>query len=345
MKKIITTLLLLVVCLHFTMAMGVLKYQVLRPATKPLPKDVKTMAFVYRNVHFPADSITKYYKLNDQLFLDTTTYTQKIVKAVYMGFRSEIAEAYPLDTIPLLVMDKKEEKTNARSIEPLRWEVIDEIGKKHRSDIIISLEDISVFNNYETWFDGAVYNGIADVTAYYEWTIYDPLTQAYIYKERKVDTLQSYEKSYDEDRLIRDKMPKRSQIMEVVGYTIGERLAHIIAPKWETIARYYYDRGNRELREASDKVQGQKWEDALKIWKQIAKEEVSRNGARAVFNMGVVYERQGALDKAIESVKKSKDIYKILDRYADEFEFANLYLEVLQERKAEVVKLDAQQIK
>lgn len=345
MKRIVVTFLILIACSYFLPAMGVLNYQILRPAEKPLPKDVKTMAFVYRNIHFPVDTITKYYKYNDQLFLDTTTYTQEITKAVYMGFRSKITEAYPLDTVPLITMDRKEQIVGGRNIEPLGWETINKIGKTYHSDIIVSLEDISIFNNYETWFDGAMYNGITDITAYYKWTVYDPLTQTYLYKEQKMDTLRSYEKSYYEDILVRDEMPKRSEIMETVGYTIGERLAHIIAPKWETVDRLYYDEGNRALREASDKIDEQKWEDALKIWGEIANEKISRNGARAVFNMSVVYERQGQLDKAIEAVKKSQELYKKVGRYTDELELANLYLEVLQERKIEVAKLDALQDK
>lgn len=342
MKKILTLTIIILSSCFTASASGILRYQVLKPASHPLPKDVRTLAFVFQNITFAADSITKRYTYNEEIFVDTTNYRRDIAEAAYMGFRSVMDEHYTLDTIPLIVLDEKQGNTD-RTIPPMSWTKVNELCKQNNSDILVSLDDIVIFNNYETWYDGAEHNGIADISSFHTWTIYDPLTESLLLHEKDLDSLQAHETDYSLDRLIKNKLPHRAEIMKVVAFSIGENLAKQLAPRWETIYREYYNGGNKEMREAAAKVREEKWEEALKIWAAMKMETADKYGARAAFNSAIIHERIGQIENALVDIQQSVNIYKTLNRYSKEKELAEVLQKVLGERKSEVAELKAQQ--
>ncbi len=320
---------------------GVLKYQVLKPAKTPLPQDVKTLAFVYRNIEFKADTITHFYRYNDETYVDTTNYAKKMAKAAYWGFRSVVEEHYSLDTIPMLILDKTQGNVN-REIPFLCWNKVNDICKKYNADVLVSLNDIVIFNNYATWYDGEEYNGVADISSFHSWTIYDPMTENHFLKETSLDTLQVHETSYYLQELLKEKLPHREEIMETVAFSIGESLGRKLVPSWETIYREYYDVGSREMREAGRKVKEEKWQDALKIWEKIQSENSAKLKARSAFNSAVVYERIGEITKALVAIQQSINIYKRLRDYEKEKSVAIFLQTILKNRKTEIEQLEEQ---
>lgn len=322
-------------------ASGILRYQILKPASNPLPKDVKTLVFVYRNIIFEADSITQFYKYNDETYADTINHKQNIIDAAYMGFRSSMEAHYPLDTIPLIVLEQTQGKAD-RSIPPLSWAEVNALCKQNNSDVLVALDDIVIFNNYETWHDGSEYNGVADISSFHTWTIYDPLTKTFLLHETELDSLQAHETAYDLEQLIRDRLPHRDEIMKVVAFSVGEKLAERLAPRWETIYREYYDRGSKAMRAAAEKVKEEKWEEALKIWRAVQIEATDKHKARAAFNSAIIHERMGKIDEALIAIQQSINIYRAVNKYRKEKELAEVLKKVLEERKIEVTQLKIQ---
>lgn len=342
MKKILTFLMLLIGTLAFST--GILKYQILKPAKNPLPEDVKTFAFLFRNITFKADSITKYYTYNEKTLVDTTNYRSKIAQAAYMGFRSVISKHYTLDTVPFLI--SPETQGNAKRIIPyLEWSKVDTICKKHNADLLVSLEDVSILNNYRTWYYDDLYNGIAEISSFHSWTIYDPLNKNFVFEETKLDTLETHETDYYLEHLIKEKMPHRDEIMEVVAFSTGENLAKKLVPNWQTVYREYYDGGNKYMREAARRVQAKKWKEALQLWEIVKKEAAEKHQARAAFNCAIVNERLGNISQALIDVQQSINLYKKIGRYADERKVAVSLQQILQKRQQEVALLKEQQTK
>lgn len=342
MKKIVFLIVLMLGVGCFAFAEGRLTYEVLKPASNPLPKDVKTLAFVYRNIKFDADSITHFYKYNEETYVDTTDYRKMIAESVYIGFRSKIGEHYPLDTIPFVVLP--EELGNAqRIILPLSWDKVNEICKSNTADVLVSLDDISIFNNYETWFDGLEYNGVANITSFNSVTIYDPLTESYIYEKSELDSLQSHKTAYSLQSLIERELPHREEIMKVVGFSIGEHLAEKLVPQWTTIYREYYERGNKTMREAASKVRAEKWEEAIAIWDTLDNEPTDKYKARAAFNKAIIYERLGEIDKALVAILQSINVYKELNKYEEERKLSESMKTILEQREKEIEQLNEQQ--
>lgn len=342
MKRIFLVTIFLIGGLLTVLGSGVLTYEVLKPASKPLPKDVKTLLFVYRNISFGADSITRFYQYNDETFLDTADYKKQIAGAAYEGFRSIISKHYPLDTIPLLILPSAEGNAE-RSITPMDWGQVDAICEKNKSDILVSLDDVTIFNNYITWYDGLEYNGIADISAFHSWTIYDPLSRKYLLEEAKLDSLQVHKTSYGLERLLSQELPHREEIMKIVAFSLGEKLAKKLVPQWETVYREYYSSGNRAMRTAANKVKTKKWEEALAIWEAMPEDVGQKHKARAAFNRAIVFERIGKLDDALVAIQQSINIYKATGRYETELELAETLKMVLEKRQKEITILRHQQ--
>lgn len=342
MKRIFLVTILLIGGLFTAFGSGVLTYEVLKPASNPLPKDVKTLLFVYRNISFGADSITHFYQYNDETFLDTADYKKQIVNAAYEGFRSVMSKHYTLDTIPLLILPSSEGNVD-RSIAPMDWGQVDVICEKNKSDILVSLDDVTIFNNYITWYDGLEHNGLADISAFHSWTIYDPLSRKYLLEETKLDSLQVHKTSYGLERLLSQELPHREEIMKIVAFSLGEKLAKKLVPQWETVYREYYNSGNRAMRAAADKVQAKKWEEALAIWEAMPEDVGQKHKARAAFNRAIVFERIGRLKDALVAVQQSINIYKATGRYEKELELSEMLKEVLEKRQQEITVLTQQE--
>ncbi|PVX52479.1 hypothetical protein C7377_0797 [Balneicella halophila] len=343
MKKVFLLCVFLLISITLAFPAGVLTYEILRPASDPLPKDVKTLAFVYRNYNFKADSITHFYKYNDETFVDNEDYTKLIAESAYWGFRATVEEHYSLDTIPFVMLDETE-GDSLRTIPPLTWDKVNLICAENKSDVLVSLDDITIFNNYETWFDGEKYNGVADISSFHRWTVYDPLTEVYLFEEAELDSLQAFETDYYLEQLVKSRLPHREEIMKVVAFSIGEALGKKLAPYWETVYREYYDSGTREMREAAKKVREEKWDEALQIWAEIQTNAPDKHKARAAFNMAIVHERLGLLTQALIDIQVSINFYKNIKKLEKERELAETLKEVLQRRKSEVEQLKAQNV-
>lgn len=303
-----------------------LDYEILIPATTPLPKDVKTILFVARNIQFEADSITKYYKYNGENYLDTTDYQHTIINSVYDGFVEKAQQYYPTDTIRLVSFPKTK-ITRKQNISLLGWEQIDNQCKKHNADILVCLDYITLFNNYNTWHEDS-WVGLADIHSFYEWTIYDPMTQKILLDEKKLDTIQAVERDYSLEYLLMKKMPKRNEIFDIVSFSIGKEMANTITPNWTKVSRVYFDNGTPEMRKANLWIKQQKWNYAIDQYEKVIKND--KHKARAQYNIAVMYERLGQINKALQAIDKSINIYNKIPKLAKEKQDASVYKALLQ---------------
>lgn len=336
MKQLLFILLLTIGNLCF--AKEILRYEILQPAKNPLPKDVKTVLFVYRNIDFSTDSITQYYMYNNKVFRDTTNYKKKMVVSVYRGFVQQLQKHYPTDTINFTVLSQ----TSAHAKHPiplLTWKEVNQHCAVYKSDVVVSLEDISLLNNYHTWQEDS-WVGLTDITSYYKWRVYDPMTQRILVDTLKLDTIQSEERSYSLEYLLEEKMPRRGEIAEIVSFSIGQEMAQTLIPHWIEVERFYYERGSSELRRGANWMHQEKWSNAINEYQKVTEKPKSK--ARAYYNMAVVYERMGNIEKALEAVAESVQYYAKDKRFVDEQKTTIAYKNILLQRQKALKKLKAQ---
>ncbi len=322
-------------------------YESLFPAKVNIPKDVKTISFLHRNIEFPSDTITWLYSHNEKVYKDTTDYTNIATAMAYFGLSESLETHYPLDTIPLVKIDKQrlpDDPKISRTIPPLDWTTVDSICAANGSDILISLEDLMIFNNYETWSEGyLLYNGVCEITAWDRWRIYDPLHKKILDSHSKIDTLEVFESASNLRELKEKKLPRRTQIMPDVAYQIGKNYAQDLVPQWKKVHRYYYVSGDKNMQTAHSLATRNNWEEAVKLWHTASKE--GKNDllkARASFNMAVGYERLQELELAKTALLQSQLLYIKSGKNQEEKRTTENYLKIIQKRIKDFSLLDEQ---
>jgi tetratricopeptide (TPR) repeat protein len=291
-----------------------------------VPPDVKTMAFVDRNISFKQDTNTMYYKYDDIVWKDTVNYDPLIFKYCYSGFSENLSEFFALDTLPFYRL-KKEMKSGIRKYQPLSWETVDSICRINNSDVLVCLEDVLIYNEYEIIEDvvdvGNV--GITDIKYFVIWRIYDPLTQTYTDERVVNDSLFTEVDAYSKRLLIQEKMPKRAEVMRDVSYEIGRQYAKYLSPKWITISRKYFSTGDQRLTVAEYYLQNDQLDKAIQLWREVAESEKSKIAARACYNLAFALEIKGEYKEANHWIRKSVKKYKELKSLPPEFKQVKEY--------------------
>lgn len=113
---------------------------------------------------------------------------------------------------------------------------------------------------------------------------------------------------------------------------VGEQMAFILAPYWETEDRYFYSDDNPQIRDGIWSVKRQDWEQAIEAWKQV---EGDPSKAYAAANIAVALEMLDRYDEAIEWTDRAIKLFSRLRGADAAQQVVNLryYGEQLNERK------------
>lgn len=145
-KFVYLTIIALVFASSACKTISQVQFQTLEAPEIVLPSDVNNLAFVDRNLSFPADSIAQYYFVTGVSIKDSIDHTQNMSLNCYQGFTENISEFWPQDSIPFVRLPHKMMPDTIRHFTPLSWNVVDSLCKETKSDVLVVLEDIQAFN-------------------------------------------------------------------------------------------------------------------------------------------------------------------------------------------------------
>jgi len=217
---------------------------------------------------------------------------------------------------------------------PLDWDFVEEACRTYNTDALIVLENIAMrtVTNYKTRVEYLDYSSqkahYASMDLYYRahWRIYYPKEKSIL-----VDFIMSEDTifwdSYEYDLLETfKKLPTVKQACIETGIKVALDFSEIITPGWKEAVRYYYLLDNASIDQSVEMAANGDWEHALQNWLNYVSVGKNSQQSKVMLNVALGYEMTGELDKAIEWVKRSNDLY-----YR---EVANFYLKELLLRKS-----------
>ncbi len=295
-----------------------------------VPPDVKTIGFVDRNLSFDSDSLSEYYQSNALTVKDTANYDKIRAINCHLGLSENLSNYYALDSISFTRFSIKHIE-GERKYDPMTWEQVDSVCESSGSDIIICLEDLQIFNEYET-IKGEENWGITDIRYYAVWRIYDPLLQK-LHDERMIsDSLYTEVSSYSFTKLIEDKMPTRKELNAEVSYEVGRNYANLISPTWEELTRTYFIAGHEDFSLAYYYLSNENLNQAIEMWKKHTNSVDLKIAGRACYNLAMAYELKEDFQKANVWIQKSIKYYQDLDKEPSEYKFIKEYYKELTQR-------------
>jgi hypothetical protein len=125
---------------------------------------------------------------------------------------------------------------------------------------------------------------------------------------------------------------KKKQYYRELGFSLGLRAGRLIYPNWVWVDRSYYTKGSKELKRAKPMIQKGNWDIAEKQLLYGIDHSGNKARGRTYFNLALVKEGQGYVDKAIEYAETAAL------EYGDKM--ANDYLVKLRKRKAQLEQMN-----
>ena len=112
-----------------------------------------------------------------------------------------------------------------------------------------------------------------------------------------------------------------------------------LLPHWDEVARFYYDGGNIEMRDAGVYLRENNWDEAYSQWKIAYEKRKGQQKMKAAFNIALYYEIKDNVEQAKEWLGKAKKL--VISGSRDEQLIAFYSLE-LEKRESKLSQLRIQ---
>ena len=138
--------------------------------------------------------------------------------------------------------------------------------------------------------------------------VYDPVKGKNLYKLELKDSvyMQMVSSALNEKKV----GAMVSNYLPEISVKIGQKLASCLSVQWETQERMLISFGDAKWEEACDLAQEFKWEEAIKIWMELAGSENPKKAAYAAYNISVGCEMLEQFDLARKWIEFSLKRYK-----------------------------------
>lgn len=140
-----------------------------------------------------------------------------------------------------------------------------------------------------------------------DWRVYDGEDGMVLYEKTLYDSL-IYEAQSRSREGAEKKLPSVSQSLAKVGSNNGLRVLKNLSPSYLTVERNYFRYGNNNFREAYKLVLFRRWADAAVFWEQNLSNKDPKVSSKAAYNLALIAEIEGKLDKARELIKRAYDL-------------------------------------
>lgn len=214
-------------------------------------------------------------------------------------------------------------------ITPLDWNSVETICNTDSSDLLISLDYISVKPEFESYsyYEGytKLYYGVLTNKLMAYWRVYNLNDNKRCCETLIRDTI-NWEKSDFTPLVLGQQLPGLFSSAAYSGYVAAEKFAKRIVPTWTDEQRIYFSVGSSDMKAASQLVEMGKWLEAAGQWQKVIAKSKKRPklAARAAFNMALANEMNGNFEVALEWLEKSKQL--------DFIYYESIYRQVILER-------------
>lgn len=222
----------------------------------------------------------------------------------------------------------------AQTNEPLSWEYVESVCNEFQTDALIVLENLAMKTstkyNTKTEFGDAfefekTYYASVTYFSRAHWRIYYPAKKQIIVDYKSTQDTLFWEDYQYKLITVFNNLPSIKKAAIETGINAAINFSDLIAPRWVEVSRYYYIVGDTAIDNSIKLAADGNWEEALNNWLLYEDKGGSSDRSKILLNIALAYEMTGDIDKAIEKVRKSQNLY-----YR---EVTNFYLNQLYKRK------------
>ena len=315
-----------------------------QPARVPIPSDVVRVGLINRSL--PAEGNTSLDKIDKILSLEGLRLDELGAEAALNGLKAELQRSGRFESVTLI--DDVQSVRKGLGVFPaqLSWAEIDAICDTHNVDVIFSLEyyDTDATATYEQktiqianpigMKSDVLGHSVTIKTAMDNgWRVYDPRKKDILDESNYQDNIVSVGEGINPFKAVEAIAGRKESVIQLsnnLGNTYGLNIRSLT----RRVTRDYYVKGTNNFELAQRRAQAGDWTGAENLWEQELSNPDLKIAGRAYYNMAIINEINGNLDKAMEYASKSYADYKNRD--------ALRYVNILKYRKQQAQELDRQ---
>ncbi len=339
------TILILVALLLLSSCKTNLVYMsVMEPSPVFLSNSVKKIGIINRSL--PKQQNQKTDDLDKILTLEGKDLDKEGAESTINGLQDELLKNNRFAEIKKISRDDL--RTTGSGVFPsaLDWKIVEKICADNQVDAIFSLEmfDTDAKLSYKANpitistplgnVPGIEHEASLQTVIKTGWRIYDPLGHTIVDEYPMNESITTLGKGINPAKAAAA-LTGRKDAVKNAGMVMGQNYAFRIIPYWIRVSRDYYVRGNDNFKIAKRRAQTGNWDGAAELWLKETTNSKAKAAERACYNMAIINEINGNLDKAIEWAQKSYEDYNN--------KLALQYVNILKNRKARNNELQIQQ--
>jgi hypothetical protein len=316
----------------------------IEPAQVHLSSDITKVGILNRSV--PSAGNEAIDKIDKVLSLEGLNLDKQGAQAAVTGLSDELSRDDRFEAVKLIDAQDSQKKGLGVFPAALSWAAVEEICRENEVDVLFSLEfyDTDTKVAYETTMvtipnnlginakipghkvalNTAIKNG---------WRIYDPVSKQLLDEFVGNDYITSVGEGINPVKAIEAVVGRKEAVLQVSS-NIGNSYGLIIKPLRKRIARDYFVSGTDNFVIAKRRAQTGDWDGAAQLWEQELNNPKGKIAGRACYNMAIINEINGDLEKALDWASKSYADYNNKE--------ALRYINLLNRRLAENRELERQ---
>lgn len=322
-----------------TLTMGVLE-----PARINVPNDVVKVGLINRSL--PSEGNKTVDKIDKILSLEGLNLDKEGAEAAVSGLYDELTAINRFESVT--VLDDIEVQKKGLGVFPaaLSWQDVEKICEENGVDALLSLEmyDTDTKVNFETKMINIPNNlGIkANVpghkvtlftTIKNGWRVYNPNHKIVLDEIVENHQVVSHGEGINPMKAVEAIIGRKEAVLQT-STNLGSAYASDLRPLRRRVTREYFVKGTDNFKIAQRRAQTGDWDGAADLWEREVQNPDMKIAGRACYNMAIINEINGDLNKAMEWASRS---------YAD-YEISNAlrYVNILKNRISEQRILDKQ---
>jgi hypothetical protein len=316
---------------------------VVEPAPVTIPSYIRSIGVINRSM--PTDKTKPLDVLDKVLTLEGTDLDKDGARESIKGLADELINNGRFSEVKTLTdIDFRTPKTGLFPV-PLSWEIVLKICKETGTNALFSLEifDTDTKLNYSTRpaeiktllgkIQGIEHQANMETIVKTGWRIYDPSAMR-ILDEFNLGESINFTGSGVNPLLAAAALTGRKDAVNRVSNKAGHNYAFRLLPVEIRVMRDYFVKGNENFKIAKRKAQVGKWNEAGQLWEKETANVKMKIAGRACYNVAIINEINGDLDKSLEWAQKAWEDYnvKLALRYVRILENRRYKTEILQKQ-------------
>jgi len=315
---------------------------VLRPAKVAFATNANNLLIVNNTVVQPSNLGHRTELLNQKT--KNVSIETDSVALFCLGSLTEELESKGFFSSVQLAPNSVNTSTNFSIINPLNKETVTKLCNTNQADVVLSLDKIKLNDDISEYYLNETSSFLAVFEVRYEtfWSIHYPNSDEVTPIQFK-DTIFWESESYVRKKVMNG-LPQRIDGIIDGALNVGKKSISRFLPYWDKADRYFYNPGNKLIKQGIDSVYVKNWKSAIAIWdKALNKSKNAWIQAQAANNIAIAYEISGDIDKAVEYAALSLNYFG-KSYFSDYKTLVQLsgYLEELYNRKKDIEVLKKQ---